>query len=128
MDGDAINVGDSSDLVKPWAVWTEDFSRKLERSEYPLTSLIRTQTPFNSRKIGIIDPETGEKLVFDVLGEAIRDEVTGEFLAGVIICRDITVITTRFAEQVEQDEHRFQVICESLPQIVRLAMNPVKSY
>jgi PAS domain-containing protein len=68
--------------------------------------------------IGLIDPDTGNKLIFDVLGEAIRDESTGEFLAGLITCRDITEFREEIAEIKERDEERFQLICESMPQMI----------
>ena len=76
----------------------------------------RTQTPFSSRKIGIFDPETDRKVVFDCLGEAIRDANTGEFLAGMVTCRDITEMTEQINEIKEKDEQRFQLICDSMPQ------------
>ena len=63
----------------------------MDPSEYPISVLIKTQTPFSSRKIGLIDPETNRKLVFDCLGEAIRDE-EGTFLAGVVTCRSVTLL------------------------------------
>lgn len=99
-------------------MWDENFEKRLDPSEYPISIITRTQEPFSSRKIGVYDPDTNEKIIFDCLGEALSDETTGEFLAGMVTCRDVTEITKKFAEQVEKDEQRFQIICNSMPQMI----------
>jgi hypothetical protein len=111
------HVRDGFDLVSKWHLWDETFTTRLEPSEYPISVLLKTQTPFSSRKIGIYDPETECKIVFDCLGEAIRDDVTGEFLAGIVTCRDITSMTEQINEMREKDEQRFQLICDSMSQM-----------
>jgi PAS domain S-box-containing protein len=115
---DLTQVRDGAELVSKWHVWDETFTTRLDPSEYPISVLVRTQTPFSSRRIGVYDPETGDKIVFDCLGEAIRDESTGEFLAGMITCRDITEVTQQISDIKEKDEQRFQVICDSMPQMI----------
>ena len=62
--------------------------------------------------------QDGQRKVYDVLGEAIRDESTGEFLAGVITCRDVTKITEEMDQIKAEDEERFKLICDSMPQLV----------
>lgn len=115
---DLTKVKDGFDLVSKWHVWDETFTQRLDPSEYPISVLVRTQTPFESRKIGIYDPETDRKIVFDCLGEALRDEDTGEFLAGILTCRDITSMTNQMNEIREKDEQRFELICDSMPQMI----------
>jgi hypothetical protein len=115
---DLTHVKDGFDLVTKWHVWDETFTTRLDPSEYPISVLIKTQVPFSSRKIGIYDPETDRKLTFDCLGEAIRDPATGEFLAGIVTCRDITSMTEQINEIKEKDEQRFQMICDSMPQMI----------
>ncbi|KAI9744407.1 MAG: hypothetical protein M1818_001936 [Claussenomyces sp. TS43310] len=110
-------IRDGFDLVSQWNVWDEEFKALLHPSEYPIAVLIRTETPFASMRVGMIDPDTGNRLVFDVLGEAITGD-DGEFMAGMITCRDVTDMSKKIAEQVEKDEQRFQLICESLPQMI----------
>jgi hypothetical protein len=88
-DADLDRSTDGFDLLQNWLIWNEDFTRQLDVSEFPISVLLRTETPFTGRRIGIYD-ENGNKVVFDVLGEAIRDDVTGEFLAGVVTSRDVT--------------------------------------
>jgi PAS domain S-box-containing protein len=115
---DAKAIKDGYDLMTKWQVWNEDFTKVLEPSEYPISVLVRTQQPFSSRIVGMHDPDTGKEIVFDVLGEAIRDEKTEEFLAGMVTCRDVTKAKSQLAEQVEKDEQRFQIICDSMPQMI----------
>jgi PAS domain S-box-containing protein len=115
---DLTKVKDGFDLVSKWHVGDETFTQRLDPSEYPISVLVRTQTPFESRKIGIYDPETDRKMVFDCLGEALRDEDTGEFLAGILTCRDITSMTQQINEIKEKDEQRFELICDSMPQMI----------
>jgi PAS domain S-box-containing protein len=115
---DLTVVKDGRDLVSKWQLWDETFTTQLGPSEYPISVIVKTQTPFSSRKFGIIDPETGRRIVFDALGEAIRDVNTGEFLAGMVTCRDITKMTEQINEIKEKDEQRFQLICDSMPQMI----------
>jgi hypothetical protein len=121
-NADLQNVKDGFDLVSRWHVWDETFTTRIDPADYPISILTRTQTPFASRKIGLYDPETGRKLIFDCLGEALTDEATGEFLAGIVTCRDITDITDQMNEQIneikEKDDQRFQLICDSMPQMI----------
>ncbi|KAL2063438.1 hypothetical protein VTL71DRAFT_5243 [Oculimacula yallundae] len=114
---DLSDVKDGADLVTKWHVWDETFTTRLDPSEYPISVIVRTQTPFSSRKIGLYDPDTNRKLVFDCLGEAITDN-DGKFLAGVVTCRDITTMTEAITEIKAKDEQRFQLICESMPQMI----------
>ncbi|KAK4165715.1 putative signal transduction histidine-protein kinase [Cladorrhinum sp. PSN259] len=108
---------DGLDLLPAWTVWTEDFSRQLDPSEYPISELIRTETPFTGRRVGMYNP-AGEKVVFEVEGVAIRDDNTGEFLAGVISCVDVTMITEEINRIRAADEERFRLICDTMPQLV----------
>jgi PAS domain S-box-containing protein len=79
--------------------------------------LLQTETPFSGVRLGIFDSE-GNKLVYDMLGEAIRDEKTGEFLGGVVTARDVTKITQEIDQMKEADEERFRLICDTMPQLV----------
>ncbi|RDA95531.1 hypothetical protein CP533_5431 [Ophiocordyceps camponoti-saundersi (nom. inval.)] len=110
-------VVDGFDLLANWPLWTEDFSRCLDVCEYPMSILLRTETPFASMRVGAFDRE-GKKMVHDVLGEAIRDDTTGEFLAGVVTWRDVTDMTEVITQIKERDEERFRLICDTMPQFV----------
>lgn len=115
---DMSQVKDATDVVAAWDAWDETFTTKLEPHELPISVLIRTQTPFSSRKIGMLSPETGKRIVYDCLGEGIYDPESGEFLAGILTCRDITTFTQTINEIREKDEQRFQLICDSMPQLL----------
>jgi PAS domain S-box-containing protein len=110
-------MGDGFNLLPSWVVWSEDFSRQLDPSEHPMSVLIRTETPFACRRIGMHDV-AGQQLVFDVEGATLRDEVTGEFLAGITTYRDVTRMTEEIMEMKAGDEERFRLICDTMPQLV----------
>jgi PAS domain S-box-containing protein len=108
---------DGFGMLHNWSVYTEDFSRQLSTEEYPIAQLIRTEQSFTDRRIGMHGPD-GQRIVFDVIGEALRDEQTGEFLAGVIACRDITTMTQEILDIKAKDDERFRLICDTMPQLV----------
>jgi PAS domain S-box-containing protein len=108
---------DGHDLLPAWTVYDEDFTTELEPSEFPISVLLRTETPFQNHRIGMYDAD-GNKRVFDVLGQIIRDDVTDEFLAGVVTCRDVTNMAQLITRIKEEDEERFQIICDAMPQLV----------
>lgn len=56
------------DLLGKWHCWNHDFTRTLDPSEFPISVLVRTQTPFPSRVVGLYDPDTEEKILYDCLG------------------------------------------------------------
>jgi PAS domain-containing protein len=115
---DADQAKDGVEVVTKWHVWDETFTKRLEPSEYPISVLTKTQKPFASRRIGMYDPDTEKRIVYDCCGEGIYDPHTGEFLAGIVTCKDITSYTEKIDEIREQDEQRFQVICDSMPQMI----------
>ncbi|KND91308.1 Hybrid signal transduction histidine kinase J [Tolypocladium ophioglossoides CBS 100239] len=112
-----LGAVDGFDLLKHWRMWTEDFSRELDLSEHPISILLRTESPFASIRVGMVDRD-GNKIVYDVLGEAIRDDATGEFLAGVVTGRDVTTMTEEITQIKERDDERFKLICDTMPQLV----------
>lgn len=109
------DVADSSseglDILSNWSLYKDDFSRVLEHDEYPLAILLRTQMPFSGMRVGVIDRD-GQRLVLDILAEAIRDDETGEFLAGVVTCRDVTGMAKEMDQMKVRDLERFKVICK----------------
>lgn len=109
---------DGFDLLPSWQLFTEDFSRVLDTSEFPISILLKTEQPFSSgHRVGLYNDQ-GKKVVYDVLGEVIRDDATGEFLAGVVTGRDVTQMTEEITQIKERDEERFRLICDTMPQLV----------
>lgn len=98
-------------------MWDENFTRRLTPEEYPISEIIRTETPFTNHRVGMYDNE-GNKLCFEMVGEVIRDDVTGEFLAGVVTARDVTKVTEMITKIKEQDQERFKLMCDTMPQLV----------
>ncbi|GJN70498.1 hypothetical protein PLIIFM63780_002910 [Purpureocillium lilacinum] len=117
IDADLDMTNDGFELIRLWQLWTDDFSRQLDVAEYPMSILLKTESPFTSIRVGMYDRE-GNRIVYDVLGEAIRDDATGEFLAGVVTGRDVTVMTEEIEQIKERDDERFKLICDTMPQLV----------
>ncbi len=97
--------------------YTEDFERELEQYEWPLIKLCRDQKTFKGVRIGTIDYKQTRR-VFEFSGDGIYDEQTGEFLAGIVAMKDVTWYMDVFKAQSEQEEKKFQLICECMPQTV----------
>lgn len=114
---ETASASEGFDILSNWIVYTEDFSRPLEKREYPIAILLETQTPYSGMRVGVIDQD-GKKLVLDILAEAIRDEETDEFLAGVVTCRDVTKLANEIDQIKARDAERFKTICDIIPQLV----------
>lgn len=108
---------DAYDILSRLRVYTEDFKQELTPEEFPIVQLCRTQTPFSKWKIGVIDGE-GEHLNFDVSGEGIHDEKTGEFLAGIVVLKDVTEYTDIIKTQSRENDEQFELICDTMPQML----------
>lgn len=116
---------DGYGLMSRFRLYTPDFERELERDEMPLVRLCRTQKPFSKWKIGVIDSNL-QRRHFDVSGEGIVDDKTGEFLAGIITFTDVTEYTDIIKTQSEENDQQFQLICDTMPQLVCL-VNSLRS-
>ena len=108
---------DAYDFLSRFKVYTQDFERLLTPDEYPIVELCRTQKPFKSWRVGMID-QARKRYVFDVSGECIFDEKTGEFLAGLIMLKDVTAYTDMIKIQSEENDQQFQLICDTMPQML----------
>ena len=108
---------DPSAAESRFTCWTEDFSRELEEDEYPINQLCRTENPNQKWRLGVKDPKRG-CIIFDVTGEGIYDEKTGNFVAGMITMNDVTDFLGKIKLQSEQNEQQFQLICDTMPQLV----------
>ncbi|RYP79313.1 hypothetical protein DL770_006718 [Monosporascus sp. CRB-9-2] len=106
------------DILKEWEVWDDTFTRKYDPWEVPIAVLLREQKPFSGMRIGVRYRKTDSRVVFDVLGEVITDQETGEVVAGVITCRDVTHIAQEITEIKEADDERFKLMCDTMPQMV----------
>lgn len=106
------------DWLSMFRIWTEDFQQELGVDDFPIMQLCRTQKPFESLRVGMKDPQTGDHIIFDVSGEAVRDDRTGEFLGGLVIFKDITQYAQRIAAQIQENERQFEIIANMIPPMV----------
>ncbi|KAI2619009.1 hypothetical protein GGS26DRAFT_584818 [Hypomontagnella submonticulosa] len=113
-----VDFRDGFDMLACWDVWDGDFSRKYSESEFPIVVLLRERKPFSSWRIGMHDKKKGTRIVFDVLGELITNDETGEVIAGIITCRDVTRLAQEITDIKMADEERFKLICDTMPQMV----------
>jgi PAS domain S-box-containing protein len=106
------------DFMSRFKAYTADFDRELDEEENPMLNLCRTQKAFRNWKIGLIEPKTGKLRTFDVDGKPVVDERTGEFLVGLVAFKDVTEYTEKLATQSEENEQQFQLICDTMPQML----------
>ena len=116
-DDPDIASTDLDKILSSFRFYTEEFERELEPYEWPIIKLCREQKTFKGFRVGTIDYK-GTRRVFEVTGHGIHDEQTGEFLAGICVLTDVTWYIDVVKAQSEQDERKFQLICECMPQTV----------
>lgn len=80
---------DSSTFCEKLKLWDKHFNRQLPPVEYPGVNLMQTRIPFSNYECGFTHAVTGEKIVSAIDGECLYDEITNEYLGGVIWCRDL---------------------------------------
>ncbi|PNS20434.1 Histidine protein kinase 1 [Sphaceloma murrayae] len=115
---DPTAVADSRDFIGQFKVYDEEFKATLALDDYPIFHLMRTQKRFTNRRVGMLNNVTGERLIFDVDGEDIRDEKTNEFLGGIVIFRDVTQYATIITKQKMENEKQFEDIANMIPVMV----------
>lgn len=110
--------GDQRAFLALFTVWTEDFQRELSIDEFPIMEVCRTRQRIEKRRIGMRQPVTGTRIVFEVTGEPVLHEETGEFLGGIVLFKDITEYTKQLAAQIEENEKQFEYIANFMPVMV----------
>jgi len=110
--------GSPSEFLSSFEIWTEDFSQPLGMDDYPVVQLIRTEKSTASRRVGLYDPKTGLPRLFDVNAEAITDEVSGEFVGGIVVLKDVTEYMDRIAAQKDLNAQQFEDLGDLLPLMV----------
>ena len=116
---------DAFDLLAKLRLHTEDFGRQLKPEEYPIVQMCRLRQPFGKAKFGVLDVNSQRKRL-DLSGEFIVDEKTGEFLAAVMLMKDIREHAEIITSHFEASQQQFQLICDTIPQMVRLARDSVE--
>ena len=119
FDTDPVSEN-GDDVISRYRLFTEDFEEEMKQPDFPIVQLCRTQQPFSRLRVGIMDSQMRQK-VYEVVGQCVYDEKTGDFQAAVCALKDVTWYTNLLkeqSEQNEQNEQQFQLICETLPQMV----------
>ncbi|GAB7341487.1 hypothetical protein MBLNU457_7716t2 [Dothideomycetes sp. NU457] len=109
---------DQRDFLGQYKLYTEDYSEELPLEEYPIMHLMKTQKRFNDRRVALVQEYTKRRFIFDVDGETIVDEKTGEFLGGLVIFKDVTEFTRTIAAQKVQNEREFEQITNLIPVMI----------
>lgn len=111
-------VRDQRDFLAKYVLWKDDFSELLPLQEFPIMHLMTTQKRFSNRRVGMHNPKTGDRVLYDVDGETICDNKTGEFLGGLVIFHDITEYANTITAQKVQNERQFEDITNMIPQMI----------
>ena len=114
----AVTGGNQREWLGQYQLWTEDFEQELSVDEFPIIELCRSQKRLESRRVGMRNPKTKARLVFEVMGEPICDDNTGEFLGGIVLFKDVTEYTKRIAQQIRENERQFEYIANLIPIMV----------
>jgi PAS domain S-box-containing protein len=110
--------GDQRAFLAQFKVWTEDFQREIDIDEFPIVELCRTRQRIEKRRIGMRQPVTGSRLIYEITGEPVLHEQTGDFLGGIVVFKDITEYTKQIAAQIEENEKQFEYIANFMPVMV----------
>ncbi|KAI9049423.1 hypothetical protein LZ554_006457 [Drepanopeziza brunnea f. sp. 'monogermtubi'] len=99
-------------------IWDENFTRRLDHTEFPGLKLVRAKAPFSNYRCGFIHQVTGERIVTSVDGECLYDEDTGEFLGGLCWCRDLQEYSDFLLDQQQRRLGSHETICNIMPHLV----------
>lgn len=117
-DESITGVRDQRDFLAHYVLWKGDFSEKLPLDEFPIMHLMTKRAKFKNRRVGMYHPTTGAQILYDVDGETILDDRTGEFLGGLVIFHDVTVYANTIIAQQAQNERQFESITNMIPQMI----------
>ncbi|KAK8197247.1 uncharacterized protein BKA78DRAFT_75112 [Phyllosticta capitalensis] len=109
---------DQRDFLGQFRVYTEDFKRELAVDEFPIIQICRTRTSLSGIRLGMRYPDTGQGVVYEVVGEPVVDDRSGEFLGAIVVFKDVTEYTKRIAAQIEENERQFEHVANLIPPLV----------
>ena len=113
-----VTGGSQRDWLGQFQLWTEDFETELSVDEFPIIELCRSQKRLEARRFGMRNPKTKARIVYEIMGEPICDDNTGEFLGGIVLFKDVTEYTKRIAQQIRENERQFEYIANLIPIMV----------
>jgi len=109
---------DQKEFLQQYTLWDETFKKVLSIDEFPMIELVRSQKGFEARRIGMRHPKTHARIIFEVHGEPVIDERSGEFLGGIAVFKDVSFYTKKIAAQIEENERQFENIANLIPIMV----------
>ncbi|KAK8222990.1 hypothetical protein BKA81DRAFT_404648 [Phyllosticta paracitricarpa] len=109
---------DQREFLGQFHVYTEDFKRELAVDEFPIIQICRTRASLAGIRLGMRYPDTGQRVVFEVVGEPVVDDKSGEFLGAIVIFKDVTEYTKRIAAQIKENERQFEHVANLIPPLV----------
>lgn len=99
-------------------IWDENFTRRLNQTEFPGMRLVRAKVPFTDYRCGFVHAVTGDKIVTYVDGECLYDDDTGEFLGGLCWCREVQEYSDFLVDQQQRRLRSHETICNLMPHLV----------
>ena len=115
--GHDVSITDVIGVISRFKIYSEDFTRELAMEEYPLVQICRSRAPSPKFRVGLIG-ENARRGIFEFTVDSIYDDETGEFQGVLAALKDVTWYTDQLKAQSDQNERQFQLICETLPQMV----------
>lgn len=88
-----FDPGNQRTFLEQYTCWTKDSRRKLSMGEFPIVQICRTRRRVDRRRTRMRHPQTGCEIVYEISGESVVDDDTGEFLGGIVVFKDVTEYT-----------------------------------
>lgn len=114
----ASDAPSEEEYLLHFEAYTEDFSRRLDVDEYPITRLLQTRKKFTNYRIGLRDPRDGRPRVFESSGDILKDETKDEIYGGCVILKDVTEYMDKIEQQKQFSALQFEQIANMMPQMV----------
>lgn len=115
---DVLDTNETArDFLSRYVLYGEDFGEPIPLDDIPILRLMREQKRFEGYRVGMYSAKDGSRMLFDVAGEPMLDD-KGEFLGGLVVFNDVTVLQNTINEQKERNERQFEDITNMIPQMI----------
>lgn len=108
---------DQRDFLARFHVFAEDLSRPWTLQDFPILNLLQTGKSFTGQRCCFKKPD-GQLGVYDLDGEVIRDEQSGEMIGGLVICKDVSEYMNSLERQKQLTASQFEIVAQKIPQMV----------
>ena len=99
-------------------VYDEHYTRRLDVEESPGIKLVRSRENFKDLKLGMVEATTGKRQRLDLSGDCLYDQFTGDFLGGIVWCRDVSEYAEVITQQKEEIERGFENKLDNMPNLL----------